>query len=207
MLKQVLKESHFEFIMEHAAHLNNNFLNDRKEKLLTADVLIVIISPNYATSKVSHTLVDTYYQQLQSHQKIIKIIKFPVPYAEQIVSVRSLVNNQFYTTNKITGDPEVVEAKERYVYLASTGSDLEFDRATIMRELERRDYVVLPNNALPNDEAKAVESINNDLKKSILSIHLIGNRTSEKPTNAESSYVEIQNKLAAEYTLISIAHG
>lgn len=243
MLKQVLKESHFEFIMEHAAHLNNNFLNDRKEKLLTADVLIVIISPNYATSKVSHTLVDTYYQQLQSHQKIIKIIKFPVSYAEQIVSVRSLVNHQFYTTNKITGDPEeiknhfgqeaktafwlplsdicfeikkiyenkkintVVEAKERYVYLATTGSDLEFERATIKRELERRDYVVLPNNALPNDEAKAVESINNDLKKSILSIHLIGNRTSEKPTNAESSYVEIQNKLAADYTSISIEHG
>ena len=45
MLKQVLKESHFEFIMEHAEHLNNNFLNDRKEKLLSADVLIVIISP------------------------------------------------------------------------------------------------------------------------------------------------------------------
>jgi len=243
MLKQVLKESHFEFIMEHAEHLNNNFLNDRKEKLLSADVLIVIISPNYAASEVSHSLVETYYEQLKPHQKIFKIIKFPIPYADQLSSLRSLVDNKFYSTNKITGDPEEiknhfgqeaktafwlplsdicfeikkisdnknintkVETKEKYVYLATTGSDLELERATIKRELERRNYIVLPNSALPNDEKKAVESIQKDLQKSIISIHLIGNRTSEKPNHAESSYVEIQNKLAADYTSVCMNNG
>ncbi|NEQ55350.1 MAG: DUF4062 domain-containing protein [Leptolyngbya sp. SIO3F4] len=124
---------------------------------------------------------------------------FWLPLSDICFEIKKISDNKNINTK--------VEVKEKYVYLATTGSDLEFERATIKRELERRDYIVLPNSALPNDETNAVESIQKDLQKSILSIHLIGNRTSKKPTHAESSYVEIQNKLAADYTSVCVKNG
>ncbi|MBT32321.1 MAG: hypothetical protein CMO01_21875 [Thalassobius sp.] len=91
------------------------------------------------------------------------------------------------------------KAEKKYVYLAQTSIDLEFERLTIKRELERRNYKVLPEQNFPDNPILVENFIKDNLKQSLLSIHLIGNQSGEKPLGREETYVEIQNGLAAEY--------
>lgn len=97
--------------------------------------------------------------------------------------------------------------RERTIYLASTGVDIVIQRDIIKRELLRHGYRVLPEQTLPR-EAKALEAmVKSDLEKCRLSIHLIGEDYGYKPKGAELSVVDIQNKIASEYTLQVIAHN
>ena len=92
--------------------------------------------------------------------------------------------------------------KRRTIYLAETGHDLSIQRNIIRRELQRHGYVVLPNQMLPmrNDELERL--VRKDLEECSLSVHLIGSAYGEIPDGSDRSVLDIQNKLAAEHTVI-----
>ncbi len=92
--------------------------------------------------------------------------------------------------------------KRKTIYLAETGHDLSIQRNVIRRELQRHGYVVLPGGMLPNREDLLERAVRKDLEECSLSIHLIGSAYGEIPEGSERSVVDIQNKLAAEHTVI-----
>ncbi|WP_299462940.1 hypothetical protein [uncultured Microscilla sp.] len=86
------------------------------------------------------------------------------------------------------------------VYLAETSQELTIQRTIIKRELQRHGYQVLPNYTLPNDVEKLEQAVLADLKRSLISIHLIGREYGENIKGGEVSVIELQNKLASEYS-------
>ena len=92
--------------------------------------------------------------------------------------------------------------KRRTIYLAETGHDLSIQRNVIRRELQRHGYVVLPSHMLPIRFEELERIVRKDLEECSLSIHLIGSAYGEIPDGSDRSVVDIQNKLAAEHTVI-----
>lgn len=92
--------------------------------------------------------------------------------------------------------------RKKTIYLAETGHDLSIQRNIIKRELQRHGYVVLPSQLLPLREEDIERLVRKDLEECSLSIHLIGAAYGEIPEGADRSVVDIQNKLAAEHTVI-----
>jgi len=92
---------------------------------------------------------------------------------------------------------------DKNVYLAETGYDLHLHRDSIKRELNRHGFRVLPDHALPTNLIELELAIKRDIERSRLSIHLIGDGYGEFAPNSEKSVVDIQNKLAGDYNLIS----
>ena len=95
----------------------------------------------------------------------------------------------------------------RNVYLAETGADLSFQRDSIKRELLRHGFRVLPEQHLPTNPKEIEITIKKDLEKSRLSIHLIGDGYGEYIPGTEKSVLDIQNKLAGEYSLMADANN
>ena len=92
--------------------------------------------------------------------------------------------------------------KRRTIYLAETGHDLAIQRNIIKRELLRHGYMVLPSLMLPTRIDELERIIRKDLEECNLSIHLIGSAYGEIPEGSDRSVVDLQNKLAAEHTVI-----
>ncbi len=90
--------------------------------------------------------------------------------------------------------------RDKTVYLASSGMDLLIQRDVIKRELKRHGYEVLPNTALPKDASELEKMVREDLSKCRLSIHMVGEDYGYRPTGSELSVVDIQNRVAQEYT-------
>lgn len=90
--------------------------------------------------------------------------------------------------------------KSRTVYLAHTTSDRSYDRDRVMYELRDRGYHVLPDREpSPSASAYLVE-VRENLRRSRLSIHLIGETYGTIPDGEEEkSIVHLQNELAAEH--------
>jgi TIR domain-containing protein len=84
------------------------------------------------------------------------------------------------------------------VYLAETTSDIEDDREEIRRELEDRGYVVLPSGDLPYRAKDFKEQVRNYLKRSVLSVHLVGTQHGLTFEGEEKSRDWLQNDLAME---------
>lgn len=90
--------------------------------------------------------------------------------------------------------------REKTVYLASTGVDMVIQRDIIKRELIRHGYKVLPNHSLPK-EAKALNRmVREDLDQCRLSIHMVGEDYGYKPRGSDLSVIDIQNRIASDYT-------
>lgn len=92
--------------------------------------------------------------------------------------------------------------KRKTIYLAETGHDISVQRNIIKRELQRHGYVVLPNQTLPIHLAELERVVKKDLEDCSLSIHLIGSAYGEIPEGTDKSVVDLQNKLAAEQSVI-----
>ncbi|MGE0772777.1 MAG: DUF4062 domain-containing protein [Cyclobacteriaceae bacterium] len=92
--------------------------------------------------------------------------------------------------------------KRKTIYLAETGHDLSVQRNIIKRELQRHGYIVLPNHTLPNNFNELEKEVRKDLEQCSLSIHLIGSAYGEIPEGSELSVVDVQNRLAAELSLV-----
>lgn len=87
-------------------------------------------------------------------------------------------------------------AENVVVYLAETTADLTVEHDCIKRELTERKFTVLPDKPLPLDAEAFKKAVAEDLRRSRLSINLIGNDYGDSPIGGTQSIVELQNALA-----------
>jgi serine/threonine protein kinase len=86
----------------------------------------------------------------------------------------------------------------RWIYLATTTSDVADERDRIMRELLERGHVVLPDGPLPM-LSRDVETVVRDcLAKCTVAIHLLGQRYGVTPEDSSESIPALQVRLTAD---------
>jgi Domain of unknown function (DUF4062) len=94
--------------------------------------------------------------------------------------------------------PVAADPNRRWVYLATTTSDVADERDRIKRELLERGHVVLPDAPLPM-LARDVETMVRDcLTKCTIAIHLLGQRYGVTPEDSSESIPALQVRLTAE---------
>jgi hypothetical protein len=79
------------------------------------------------------------------------------------------------------------------VFLAWTTGDLSEEREKLRRELEARNYRVVPSGAPPLDAARLRESVLEALRNAKVAIHLIGAHYGFVPEGDERSIIELQS--------------
>jgi len=85
------------------------------------------------------------------------------------------------------------------IYLAETTLDLQEERDKVKRELLQHGHQVLPDKALPQDAPSLLQVVREYLKRSRLSVHLIGDYYGTIPEmETERSVVRLQEELAVE---------
>lgn len=85
------------------------------------------------------------------------------------------------------------------VYLAECSYDRKTAREILEGELKRHGYPVLPDQELPREEEEYVAAVKGLLKRSRLSVHLVGENYGGVPDGpSQKSEVMLQNELAAE---------
>ncbi len=93
----------------------------------------------------------------------------------------------------VTPDPH-----RRWIYLATTTSDVADERDRIKRELLERGHVVLPDGPLPM-LSRDVETVVRDcLAKCTIAIHLLGQRYGVTPEDSSESVPALQVRLTAD---------
>jgi hypothetical protein len=98
-----------------------------------------------------------------------------------------------------SGEAQAVDSSAAAIYLAETTYDLTEQRDRIKRELLQRGHQVLPNKELPLRAPAIQEAIREYLKRSRLSVHLVGENYGIIPEmEAERSIVRLQQELAIE---------
>ncbi|MCW5965952.1 MAG: toll/interleukin-1 receptor domain-containing protein [Bryobacterales bacterium] len=90
------------------------------------------------------------------------------------------------------------------VYLARTSFDLNEQREALRGELEANGVCVLPKAPLPSLAADCETEVQEWLRRSVMSIHLIGKFGGGAPDGPrDESYVELQHRLSVEHRLAS----
>jgi hypothetical protein len=84
------------------------------------------------------------------------------------------------------------------VYLAETTSDLRETRTKLRDDLIQRNFEVLPDQELDRDSGEYRSQVNSYLQRSILSVHLIGEKYGAVPEGERESHVAVQAELAAD---------
>ncbi len=84
------------------------------------------------------------------------------------------------------------------IYVAQTSKDQERNRKIVIRELEHLSFNVLPHVSFPEDLISYGDMVHENIKKSILSIHILGNNYTPINKNIEISGVELQNDVFIE---------
>jgi hypothetical protein len=100
------------------------------------------------------------------------------------------------TSNEKIKDPR---KEKKFIYLAETTVDQKDNRDILRRELHHQGYGVLPFTQLPNDGEKLSSVIESYLKRSILSIHMMGAYYGEYVKNSKYSLIDLQNQLTKSY--------
>lgn len=93
--------------------------------------------------------------------------------------------------------PTSLEEVSPIVYLAETGADLMLHRLVIKRELQRLNYKILPEKSFPEDSEALKAQIREDLTKTDLLIHMVG-QFSSNDSDEQESIAEIQTQIANE---------
>jgi len=83
------------------------------------------------------------------------------------------------------------------VYLAATTSELNDLRDQIKRELEERNYSVLPDRPLSLTESGLVDEVRSYVERSDISVHLVGDHYGLIPEEGETSVPVMQYRIAA----------
>ncbi len=97
--------------------------------------------------------------------------------------------------------PAAADPNRRWVYLATTTSDVGDERDRIKRELLERGHVVLPDAPLPI-LARDVETMVRDcLAKCTIAIHLLGQRYGVTPEDSSESIPALQVRLTADRSI------
>src|SRR5262249_30875686 len=100
----------------------------------------------------------------------------------------------------------VPAADRRWVFLATTTSDVADERDRIRRELLERGHGVLPDGPLPM-LARDVEAMVRDcLAKCTIAVHLLGRRYGVTPEDSSESIQALQVRLTADPELGSQFH-
>ncbi len=86
----------------------------------------------------------------------------------------------------------------RWVYLATTTSDVADERDRIRRELLERGHVVLPESPLPMLSRDVETVVRECLAKCTIAIHLLGQRYGVTPEDSSESIQALQVRLTAE---------
>jgi hypothetical protein len=102
------------------------------------------------------------------------------------------IEELFYHINK---KPE--EAQQN-IYVAQTSKDQNRNRKIIIRELEHLGYNVLPHKNFSSDLISYSDMVHENIKESVLSVHIFGNNYTPINKNIEISGVELQNDIFIE---------
>ena len=89
--------------------------------------------------------------------------------------------------------------KSKTIYLSKTSSDQIDNYNRLKREFLHHKLNVIPRNYLSSDPQKLKPEIVNNLKHSLLSIHIIGGDFGDLLDNSEESIMTFQNKIAADF--------
>lgn len=87
------------------------------------------------------------------------------------------------------------------IFLAESSYDTQDFRDNIKRELQGHGYQILPEKQLPLINTVLQENLTSSLSESDLTIHLLGENYGVVPEGAQKSIVEIQNEVAASYSV------
>jgi hypothetical protein len=99
-------------------------------------------------------------------------------------------------TDDMAPAPTSVRVDAPAIFVAETGADLENDRERIRRELSRHGYQVLPEGTLPVERLAFERTVIDLLRRSTLSVHLIGGQAGSLLSGTGPSPMEIQHLLA-----------
>jgi serine/threonine protein kinase len=89
----------------------------------------------------------------------------------------------------------------RWVYLATTTSDVADERDRIKRELLERGHVVLPDSPLPMLSRDVETMVRDCLGKCTIAVHLLGQRYGVTPEDSSESVQALQVRLTADAAL------
>ncbi len=97
--------------------------------------------------------------------------------------------------------PAPQDPNRRWVYLATTTSDVADERDRIKRELLERGHVVLPDAPLPMLACDVETMVRDCLAKCTIAIHLLGQRYGVTPEDSSESMPALQVRLSADGSL------
>jgi len=93
---------------------------------------------------------------------------------------------------------EEMDLNSKFVYLCETGPDLLLHRLVIKRELQKLGFNVLPDRSFPSDPDALREHIANDISRSELILHLVGQYYDELIRESKYSLAEMQSMIISE---------
>jgi serine/threonine protein kinase len=103
------------------------------------------------------------------------------------------------------GPAALPDPNRRWVYLATTTSDVADERDRIRRELIERGHVVLPDAPLPMLAGDAECMVRDCLAKCSIAIHLLGQRYGVTPEDSSESIPALELRMTAEPTFAKTA--
>ena len=109
----------------------------------------------------------------------------------------SLILKEINSSNAML-DSISSRTEDKRIYLAETTRDLFDKRARVHKELELRNYIVLPKRPLPLHEALLKQEVQTYLNDCSLSIYLLGPKYGVIPEEAIYSIQELQWNIVAE---------
>ncbi|MBN2763627.1 MAG: hypothetical protein JXR41_11090 [Bacteroidales bacterium] len=85
------------------------------------------------------------------------------------------------------------------IYLAETSFDQQENRDILKRELRHLGYKILPVTSIPNDNEPARTAIEENLRQSVISIHMMGAFYGDFIKNAKYSLIDFQARVVKEF--------
>lgn len=115
--------------------------------------------------------------------------------AYDIYKLIEMIKNGNFDTNPMGSVME-----RSFIYLAEPSKDLINHRDKVKRQLQQRGYLTLPDRPLFLNIHDLKNQIQDDLKRCIISVHLVGENYGAVPEGETSSIGEIQHQLAIEHS-------
>jgi hypothetical protein len=142
--------------------------------------------------------IDPVTDRLREFQHEFGFDSFP-KFIDSVYDVAKDITEVIKRLKKTTSGQLTEPIPTTTVYLAETESGLDKERINIKRELMEHGYYVLPDKDLPRDVTKLEQEVRGYLKRSRLSLHLIGGNYDRIPERERvRSYARIQYDLAVE---------
>jgi hypothetical protein len=149
----------------------------------------------YKTDAVTDYITEFKPLQKEDGENIFWLKTYDIAY--EIKQFSLLASSAIHQAENI-----VSQMSLKSVYLAQVGLDLISQRESVMREIIRNGYRVLPDSVLPDNYAPLELKIREILNHSGISVHLIGEDSGKLIKDRGLPLVEIENSLAAEHSTL-----